>query len=94
MPPLKVNFYAALRKISGAKTVEFSFVEGLTIQKLLEVVVTRYPEMHDKLYERDGKLSRRAHIVINGRYSHTLNEGLDSMLSASDTVDIFPIGHF
>lgn len=91
---LKVNFYAALRKISGTKTVEFSITDGLTIQRLLEVIVARYPEMYDKLFERDGKLSRRAHIVINGRYSHTLEQGLDTIISPGDTVDIFPIGHF
>ena len=94
MPLLKVNFYASLRKISGTKTVEFSFADGLTVQKLLGAVVTRYPEMHDKLFERDGALSRRAHIVINGRYSHTLEQGMDTKISPSDTVDIFPIGHF
>ena len=94
MPLLKVNFYASLRKISGTKTVEFSSPDGWTIQQLLDAVIIRYPAMHVKLYEQDGELSRRAHIVINGRFSHLLEKGMDTEISPSDTVDIFPIGHF
>ncbi len=91
---LNVNFYASLRKISGRKRVEFSLEEGSTVQKLLEAVIVRYPEMRIKLFEQDGKLSRRAHIVINGRFSHLIEKGLDTRILPSDTVDIFPIGHF
>ena len=94
MPQLEVNFYASLRKIAKTKTVGFSLPDRLTVQELLEAVIGRYPEMHDKLFERDGELSRRAHICVNGRFSHLLEQGMDTSISASDTVDIFPIGHF
>lgn len=94
MIPLNVNFYASLRKISGTKSVGFSLEDGSTVQKLLDTVIARYPEMHSKLYEQDGKLSRRAHIVVNGRFSHLIEQGLDTKISPTDTVDVFPIGHF
>ncbi len=94
MLQLKINFYASLRKISGTKTVEFSFEDGVTVQQILQTVISRYPDMHGQLFEEDGELSRRAHIYISGRSAPLLEKGVDTSILPSDTVDIFPIGHF
>ena len=91
---LQVNFYASLRKISGGKAVGFSLPEGSTVQQLLEAVLTRYPEMRDKLLDQNGELDRHAHIIINGRNSPLLEQGLETSISSEDSVSIFPIGHF
>jgi len=94
MFPLKVNFYASLRKISGTKTVEFLFAPGSTVRQLLQDVITQFPEMYEKLLDQQGELDRHAHIYINGRNCLLLENGLATSLLPSDTVDIFPIGHF
>ena len=94
MSSLLINFYASLRKVSGTKTVEFQLAEGTTVSNLLEAVIARFPEMRDGLLDEDGMLDRRAHIFINGRNCPLLMDGLETQLSAEDSIDIFPIGHF
>ena len=94
MSALQINFYASLRKISEMKTVGFQLPDGTKVSNLLKAVLARYPLMSDSLLDESGKLDRRAHIFINGRNCLLLSEGLDTPLSAGDTIDIFPIGHF
>ncbi len=91
---LNVNFYASLRKISGNKTVALELPYGSTIRQLLQGILIRFPEMSKKLLDQDGELDRRAHIFINGRNCPLLSQGLETTIGISDTVDIFPIGHF
>jgi MoaD family protein len=94
VPALRANFYAFLRKISGTKTQGFQLPEGATVKDLLEAVIDRYPQMRDLLLDENGELDRRAHIFINGRNCPLLAEGLETQLTADDSIDIFPIGHF
>ncbi len=94
MLPLRVNFYASLRKIAGTKTVEFSLAEGSTVEQLLHAIIARYPNMRHKLLDENGELDRHAHIIVNGRYSPLLEEGNASVIMPDDKVDVFPIGHF
>src|SRR5690606_15498562 len=44
---MKVHFYATLRPIAGQKTVEFDLGEGVTVQELVDAVVTRFPPMRE-----------------------------------------------
>lgn len=89
-----INFYAALRKIAGKKTVEVELPAGSTVGQMIEVVLARYPEMREKLLEKDGRIGLHAHVIVNGRDAPLLEHKLDTVLSAGDTIDIFPKGHF
>lgn len=94
MPLLHVNFYASLRKISTIKEVDFELADGTTVNQLLQAVIKRYPPMQEKLLDENGTLGLHAHIIINGRNSPLLAEGMDTIVTGDDKIDVFPIGHF
>jgi len=79
-----------LRQVAGKKTVEFPLAEGATVRQLLDAVVERFPTMRDDLFDGDGRLYPHVHVFINGRDAPYLAGGLDTPLSRSDTVDLFP----
>ena len=91
---MRINFYAALRKITGQKRVDLGLPPGTTVRQMVEAVLLQYPSMREKLLDENGHIGLHAHVFINGRDAPLLKEGLDTSLSASDIIDIFPIGHF
>jgi molybdopterin synthase sulfur carrier subunit len=88
--PMKVNFYATLRPIVGARTVDLALDDGLTIRQLIDVIVTRWPALHQQLLDEQGVLFQHVHIFINGRDAPYRDGGLDAAISQRDTVDVFP----
>ena len=86
---MKVNFYATLRPVVGGKTVEFP-ATGMTVQGMIEALLTRYPGLQPHLYDAQGELYPHIHIFINGRDAQYLDNGLRSVLGPEDTVNIFP----
>lgn len=87
---MKVNFYATLRPIVGQKTVEFPLSEGMTVQTLLDAVLDAYPAMRPEMVDENGQLYRHVHFFVNGRDAHFLTEGMDTVLKATDTINMFP----
>ncbi len=87
---MRVSFYATLRPLVGAKTVDFPLVEGAPVRELVGEMVARFPELGPKLLAADGSLARSVHVFVNGRSCSFLPEGLDTPVSAADTVDVFP----
>jgi molybdopterin synthase sulfur carrier subunit len=89
-----INFYASLRKITGQKTVDLDVPAGSTVAQMVDVLLTQYPEMREKLLDEHGKVGLHAHVMVNGRDTPLLDKAIDTVISADDTIDIFPIGHF
>ena len=87
---MKVSFYATIRAIVGAKTLEIDLADGSSIQDLLDRVIERCPSLAEKLFEPDGKLSRSVQVFVDGRSSAHLPDGLETKLDADQAVDIFP----
>jgi molybdopterin synthase sulfur carrier subunit len=87
---MKVNFYATLRQIVGQKTVEFDLPEGTTAIQLVEAVMEQFPRMRPELVDENGDLHGHIHIFVNGRDAPFLEDKLDTVISSSDKVDIFP----
>lgn len=87
---MKVNFYATLREIVGTKTVEFPLPEGATVRQLIEEVTSRFPLVGSILLDEQGQLYGHVHVFINGRDAPYLENALDTVLAADDTVDVFP----
>lgn len=87
---MKVNFYATLRKITGAKTVEFLLEDGATVGELVETMVNQFPRLAEELLNPEGELYGHVHVFINGRDVPLLEKRLETELSADDKVDIFP----
>lgn len=85
-----VNFYATLRQVVGAKSVEFSLDEGATVRQLVAEMVRCYPALNKELLNEQGELYRHVHVFVNSRDASFLENGLDSKLSAGDTIGVFP----
>jgi molybdopterin synthase sulfur carrier subunit len=87
---VKVSFYATIRAIVGAKTLEIDLPEESTIQDLLDRLTERCPPLAEKMYDPAGKLTRSVQVFIDGRNAFHLPDGLETKLRADQSVDIFP----
>ncbi|MFN8497905.1 MAG: ubiquitin-like small modifier protein 1 [Anaerolineae bacterium] len=87
---MKVQFYATLRQVVGAKTVEVPVPPGVTLQTLVDTVVVQYPDMRTMLLDDEGGLLGNVHVFLNGRDGHYLDKGMETVVAATDVVDIFP----
>jgi molybdopterin synthase sulfur carrier subunit len=87
---VKVSFYATIRAIVGAKTLEIDLADGSSIQDLLDRLIERCPPLAEKLLDPDGKLSRSVQVFVDGRSAFHLPDGLETKLGADHAVDIFP----
>jgi molybdopterin synthase sulfur carrier subunit len=87
---MQVNFYANLRQIVGAKTVDVPLAAGATVSQLLQAIVARYPALRPILLDETGALYRHVHLFVNGRDAPYLADALNTPLAPGDTVDVFP----
>ena len=87
---MKVSFYATLRPVVGAKTLDFAVPEGATVRELVGAIVTQHPDLRPMLLTESGAPTRGVHVFVNGRGAGYLAKGLETHLSADDTVDVFP----
>lgn len=87
---MNVTFYATLRNIIGAKTIELPLSNGMTVRKLVDEAIRRYPPLKTELLDAEGELYRHVHVFVNNRDAMFLEKGLDTELGESDTVGIFP----
>lgn len=87
---MKVHFYATLRQVVGRKVEDVAVPEGTTVNGLLLEILRVWPELRPRLVDEQGKLQRHVHVMVNGRDAPYLERGMDTPLSASDTLDVFP----
>lgn len=85
-----VNFYASLRQVVGAKSVDFSLNEGATVCQLVEEIIRSFPDLKQELLNEQGELYRHVHIIVNGMDASFLENGMDSILSLDDNIGVFP----
>lgn len=87
---MRINFYATFRSIVGGKTIEFELASNSQVGDLITGLIKRYPALRQKLLDEAGTLLPYVHIFVNGRDVGYLPEGMQTLFSAGDTVDIFP----
>ena len=87
---MKVNFYATLRRVVGAKTVEFTLPDGSSLQQLLDEMLQAYPDLRPELLDANGNLYQHVHIFVNGRDAPFLEQGMDTPISSEDVLGVFP----
>jgi molybdopterin synthase sulfur carrier subunit len=87
---MQVHFFATLRQIVGGKTLVLPLPGAMTVRRLLDAVIARYPALYKELFDEQGQLYRHVHVLINGRDVLCLEAGLETPISAEDTVNIFP----
>jgi molybdopterin synthase sulfur carrier subunit len=87
---VQVRFYATLRAIVGARSVEIPLPPGPTVQTLVDAVVERHPALAEILRDEHGRVPRGVHVFVNGRGAGWLPDAYATPLAADDSVDIFP----
>jgi molybdopterin synthase sulfur carrier subunit len=87
---MKVNFYATLRLMAGAKTIDFSVNDGVTAQELLDAILDRFPAMRKELLDENGHLFGHVHFFINGRDVQFLEGNMDRRITPEDVINVFP----
>ena len=87
---MKINFYATYRPIVGGKTIDFDVEHGINVHQLVDVIISRFPALQRELLDANGNLYSHVHIFVNGRDTYILENGLDTMIQADDTLHIFP----
>jgi molybdopterin synthase sulfur carrier subunit len=87
---VKVSFYATLRSVVGAKTLDFAVPEGSTVRELVDAIVAQHPDLGPMFRNEAGTPTRGLHVFVNGRGAGYLAKGLETPLSADDAVDVLP----
>ncbi|MBI3942418.1 MAG: MoaD/ThiS family protein [Chloroflexi bacterium] len=87
---MKINFYATLRQITGAKMVDLPLGDKVTVGELIQEIIRTYPPMRSELLDASGQLYPHVHIFVNGRDAPYLAQGLETILAPTDTINIFP----
>ena len=87
---MKVNFYATYRQVVGGKTVDLPIPNDVTVRRLVDEIIVRYPQLGPELLDERGDLYGHVHIFVNGRDVPFLAEHMDTLLQPGDTIDIFP----
>ena len=85
-----MNFYAGLRPIVGAKTVDVSLPDGATVQQLLDEILRCWPALRPYLLDDEGRLSSRVNLAVDGRSVLHLPDALSTRLTPKDEIAIFP----
>ncbi|MDH5306206.1 MAG: MoaD/ThiS family protein [Myxococcales bacterium] len=86
---MKIGFYATLRPLVGAKTVEVALPQDATVRELLDHLIERWPALRGALLDADGALSGRVHVFVNGRSARFL-DGAQTRLAPDAEIDIIP----
>ena len=86
----EVRFYATLRRIVGARSVEIPVPPRPTVQSILDAVVARFPKLGAEILGEGGALSRHVHIFVNGRGVTYLPDGLATRVEPTTIVEFFP----
>jgi len=86
---MEIKVHATLRDVVGEKCIRLERFSDVTVDQILQELVSRYPAIVPKLFKEDGELHSGAHVLINGRDMRYLN-GLETKISAADEVRIFP----
>ena len=87
---MNINFYATLRLITGKKTVTLDLADGVTVREMLEKVFAEYPPLRKELMTAENELHGHVHVFVNGRDVPYLTDVLETRISSTDKLDIFP----
>jgi molybdopterin synthase sulfur carrier subunit len=87
---MRVNLYADLRAVAGRKEFDVDLPAPATARAVLESVTADHPDLGQKIWQAPGQPFDHIHVFINGRQSAFLPQGLETGLTSSDTLDVFP----
>jgi sulfur-carrier protein len=72
--------------VGGEKEVQAS---GENVREVLRTLASQHPATESQLFSEDGELNRYVNVYLNDEDVRVL-QGLDTSVSASDTIVILP----
>jgi MoaD family protein len=87
---MNINFYATLRLITGKKTVTLELEDGISVREMLEKLFEEFPPLRAELMTAENDLHGHVHVFINGRDVPYLSGELETRITKTDKLDIFP----
>lgn len=84
---LEVRFFANLRDVVGARSIDHEADAGATVGEVLRDLVDEYPELD--VLDASGDLRPHVNVLRNGR-SVVHGDGLETPLEEGDEVGVFP----
>jgi len=86
---MKVKLFATLSQLVGVKEIEVGLEDDDTVGSVLDKLVADHPVLEEHILDDDGNLEAYINVFVNGRSVRFL-DGLDTSLSESDVLAIFP----
>ena len=83
------RFFGKFKQISIEREVEFKLDDGSSIDIFLDLLINRFPQMKELIFDETGKLLSYISILKNGRNIKAL-EGIDTLITNGDILAIFP----
>lgn len=86
---IRVKGYLTFRELVGERYIEVG--EGATLGDLLQQLEAEVGESFTmQAFDRRGGRQQHVPVLVNGRHSTHLPDGLDTELRDGDQVDLFP----
>lgn len=86
---MQLRLNSTLRARFGHRVVPVSLAAASSVQEVMNLLQREMPELYGALMDEDGHLQENVAIFHNGR-NILLQQGLNTQLSAGDTLDCFP----
>ncbi|GAP22189.1 MoaD/ThiS family protein [Leptolinea tardivitalis] len=86
---VNINLHAVFSVETGVKKFRLDIPEGTPAGKAILQIVALYPALRKYWITEDNGLSEHVFVVLNGKDIYTYPEGLQTLLTAEDTLDFF-----
>ncbi len=87
---MRIGFYATLRKPVGGKYLDLDVATPCTLEGVLVAVIEARPTLRELLLDAAGELDRSIHLVVDGRSSKYLPDGMRTVVDGGVSIDFFP----
>ena len=86
---MQMRFYANMRTVIGASSLEVDVMNLDTLRKLVAFLVAKYPDAKFHLLDEQGNLRPDIPVYVDGRNPRLLKDGIDTLLQADSVVSFF-----
>ena len=70
--------------------MELDLPDGITVREMLEKAFEAYPPLRKELMTAENDLHGHVHVFVNGRDVPYLVDVLETRITGTDKLDIFP----
>ncbi len=86
---VRVRFYGMAYEEVGTRELSMELTEGSTVNDLLSIIVEKYPDLANLVYDEEGVFREYLEVAVNKTDIIGL-DGLETVLTENDTVLIMP----